>query len=162
MVPDAVVLPRLWLRHDDALAAGEDVTLTSSQPTPTRQSPSQLATRGGVRDVFFVTARAVVLIHRDRGEHIVRELGGALQQPVLALPERQVSPAAPLLRQSTVPDPGAAITTLLPRYRLAYGWLGIFAAAAVFVGVLAVPLDDSGAGGGSDARHAGQSHDPRR
>jgi hypothetical protein len=96
-------------------------------------------------DVIFVTARGVVLVHRERAEHIVRELHGtlgvALQQPVLALPARQVSPAPPAVRQPTAVDADVA-TTSPSRWRTACGWFGIVVGAAVFVGSLAVPLDD--------------------
>jgi hypothetical protein len=95
-------------------------------------------------DVIFVTTRRVVLVHRDRAEHIARALGwrheAAVPQQAFALPAMTIPP----------PPPGIAIAAKVPlvvakttsRWRAACGWLGIAAGAAVFVAALAVPLDD--------------------
>jgi hypothetical protein len=50
-----------------------------------------------VGDVVFVAARGVVLVHPERAEHIVRELGGAVQQPVAwaSPPTEPRAPGAP-------------------------------------------------------------------
>jgi hypothetical protein len=93
-------------------------------------------------DVVFVAARGVVFVHRARAEHIARELGGMRQQPVPALPARQVSPAVRHVRPSTVPDAVAVVAMPLPRWRAACAWLGMALGAAVFIAALAVPLDD--------------------
>jgi hypothetical protein len=88
-------------------------------------------------DVFFVAARGVVLVHRDRAEHIARALGrrpqAAQRAEVIALPVRRAD------RPATA---AIVIGQHQSRRRVACGWLGIVAAAAVFVGALTTPLDD--------------------
>src|SRR5687767_10862419 len=96
-------------------------------------------------DVLFVSARTVVLVHRQRAEHIVRALGGRIEvmplEPVATLPVpaplRRPAPPAPAARRRPL-----VASTGISRRRDVLGWLGIVAGAAVFVAGLAVPLDD--------------------
>jgi hypothetical protein len=86
-------------------------------------------------DVVFVAERDVVLVHRERAEHIVRALGAdreaaALLTEVVAPPTRTLAAASVAIHQRE------------SRWRSASAWLGILAGAAVFVAALAVPLDD--------------------
>ena len=98
-------------------------------------------------DVIYVSARSVVLVHRERAEHIARALGARVEvvplEPVATLPV-----PAPL-RRPAPPTPAPAVqhqplvaSTGISRRRDVLGWLGIVAGAAVFVAALAVPLDD--------------------
>jgi hypothetical protein len=96
-------------------------------------------------DVVFVAARGVVLVHRDRAEHIARALGWRLEAagpgrafalPAMAPP----SPQAP--RIGTATKSHTVIVNAPRRWRTACGWLGILAGAAVFVTALMAPLDD--------------------
>jgi hypothetical protein len=100
-------------------------------------------------DVVFVAARDVVLVHRERAEHIVRALGQsaglAVLEHVLAVPTPVKSTplrAVRVVRQETAAEPRVMIEAASTRWRAACGWLGIAAGAAVFVAALAVPLDD--------------------
>jgi hypothetical protein len=99
-------------------------------------------------DVIYVCARGVVLVHRERAEHIARVLGppreGArLVQPVLlSAPEPVRLPAPPAPASASERQPLVA-STGFSRHRDMLGWLGISAGAAVFVAALAVPLDDA-------------------
>jgi hypothetical protein len=93
-------------------------------------------------DVVFVPARGVVLVHRERAEHVAAALGAAAE--IAALPQQPVPLPAP--------DPVRLIPARAPELpplaadagisRSVLGWLGIVAGAAVFVAALAVPLDD--------------------
>jgi hypothetical protein len=98
-------------------------------------------------DVVFVAARGIVLVHRERAEHIARALGGRGEvmplQLVATLPL-----AAPLRLPATpAPAPTPGLQELAAgtggRRRDVLGWLGIMAGAAVFIAALAVPLDDA-------------------
>jgi hypothetical protein len=125
--PSAVALPRLWLRQDDALATGEDGDadeFATDAYLDNRHPNWLLAEEFG--DVFFVAARGVVLVHRDRAEHIARALGGgpqaAQRAEVIALPVRRAD------RPATA---AIVIGQHQSRWRVASGWLGIMAGAAV-------------------------------
>jgi hypothetical protein len=96
-------------------------------------------------DVIFVTERRVVLVHRERAEHIARALGwrpeAVVPEPTFALPAMTTTrPPAP--GPATVAKSPTVIVNAPRRWRTACGWLGIVAGAAVFVAALAVPLDD--------------------
>jgi hypothetical protein len=96
-------------------------------------------------DVIFVTERRVVLVHRDRAEHIARAVGwrpeAAVWEQAFALPAMTTTrPPAPGI--ATVAKSRTVIINAPSRWRVACGWLGIVAGAAVFVGALAIPLDD--------------------
>jgi hypothetical protein len=86
-------------------------------------------------DVVFVADRGVVLVHRERAEHIARALGdrpeAAVQDQAFALPAR-----------TSVPAPEAEPLPLTSRWRSACGWLGIAAGTMVFMATLVVHLDD--------------------
>jgi hypothetical protein len=95
-------------------------------------------------DERFVPEAGVVLVHRVRAEHIVRALGPAASVGVLA-----TAPPAPepvRLTASTVAGPVREARSMavngVNRWRDIWGWLGIVAAACVFVAALATPLDD--------------------
>ena len=97
-------------------------------------------------DVVFVPARGVVLVHRERAEHITRELGLAARDAkgFASLPRLQ---AAPLPRPRAVAPrrrvPPTPISSHSPsRWDDVRGWAGLVAGAAVFVTALVVPLDD--------------------
>ena len=77
-------------------------------------------------DVVF--AVRVVLVHRERAEHIAE----ALLTEVRALAARTAREAAP----------SGEIINARSRWRDILGWLGIGAGAAVFVAALALSLDD--------------------
>ena len=92
--------------------------------------------------MIFISARGVVLVHRERAEHIARALGhgaAGLVEAAVALPvsvgPTRVPASSVVHRQTT-----AALT--LTRWRTACGWLGIAAGTAVFVGALMVPFED--------------------
>jgi hypothetical protein len=93
-------------------------------------------------DVIFVTERRVVLVHRDRAEHIARALGWHHEAMVLeqsvALPAR--TPARPGI--GTAAKAPIVVVKASSPWRAACGWLGIMAGGAVFVAALVVPLDD--------------------
>jgi hypothetical protein len=102
-------------------------------------------------DVIFVTERRVVLVHRDRAEHIARALGwrrqAAVPEQAFALPRTfalppvtPAPPSAPVI-VTAVTSP-IAMVKATSRWRTACGWLGIMAGAAVFVATLALRLDD--------------------
>jgi hypothetical protein len=97
-------------------------------------------------DVVFVAARGVVLVHRERAEHIARALGhGAgvtVQEHVLAVPTPVKLTPLRAGRQVAEAEPRVVIGEASTRWRAACGWLGIMAGAAAFVATLAVPLDD--------------------
>jgi hypothetical protein len=100
-------------------------------------------------DVAFVAARGVVLVHRERAEHIARALGQgagiAVQDHVLALPTPVRSArvdAVRVLRQGAEPERRAVIAEASSHWPTACGWLGIVAGAAVFVAALVLRLDD--------------------
>jgi hypothetical protein len=96
-------------------------------------------------DVIFVTERRVVLVHRERAEHIARALGW---RPEAAVPQQAF--VLPAMTTTRPPAPGIATAAKVPlvvvkttsRWREACGWVGVLAGAAVFVVTLAVPLDD--------------------
>jgi hypothetical protein len=94
-------------------------------------------------DVVFVADRAVVLVHRERAEHIARALGHdatvGLVEAAVALP---VSVRPTRLPASSVVHRETTAASTLTRWRAACGWLGIVAGAAVFVATLALRLDD--------------------
>jgi|KBSSwiStaDraftv2_1062776.scaffolds.fasta_scaffold96882_3 hypothetical protein len=93
--------------------------------------------------VVFVAARGVVLVHRERAEHIARMLLGG--RNVQLLDDALALPARPGVRAMRVPPPQhrpLVVKRSSTRWRDIVGWLGIVAGAAVFVGALAVPLDD--------------------
>jgi hypothetical protein len=97
-------------------------------------------------DVIFVTERRVVLVHRDRAEHIARALGwrpGAMvrEQAIALLAITTTRQPAPCIAK-TATRASVVIVTARSRWRAACGWLGILAGAAVFVAALAVRLDD--------------------
>jgi hypothetical protein len=92
-------------------------------------------------DVLFVAARGVVLVHRERAQHIAEALGAGrdvarLEGPVpepMCLPARcAAGPARPSV---------VAVTSRWPEM---LGTLGILLGAAVLVAALAVPLNDAG------------------
>jgi hypothetical protein len=99
-------------------------------------------------DVRFLPEVGVVMVHRVRAEHIVRELlvsspvGAQASRglPVTTRPEH-VSPPMVLVRR-TVPTPARALAPP-SRWRIFTGWLGLGTATAVFVAALAVRLDDA-------------------
>jgi hypothetical protein len=96
-------------------------------------------------DVVFVAARGVVLVHRERAEHITRALDWRPESMV-----REQSVVLPAMTTTRPPPPGIATAAKSPtvivnarsRWRAACGWLGVMVGAAVFVAALAVPLDD--------------------
>jgi hypothetical protein len=95
-------------------------------------------------DVVFVAQRGVVLVHRERAEHIARALRW---RPEATVPERafalSTTPTRPLAPDiATATKSPTVIVTAPSRWRTACGWLGILAGAAVFVAALAVGLDD--------------------
>jgi hypothetical protein len=95
-------------------------------------------------DVVFVAARGVILVDRDRAEHIARALGWRpevmVREQTFAL-QAMTTTRPPALGIATVKAP-LVIANASSRWRAACGWLGIAAGVAVFVGALAVPLDD--------------------
>jgi hypothetical protein len=103
-----------------------------------------------VGDVVFVSARGVVLVHRERAEHVARALGARFE--VMSLEPFATLPAPVPLRLPATPAPAPAAQLQPQRQPLVagagisrrdvLGWLGIVAGAAVLVGALAVPLDD--------------------
>ena len=102
-------------------------------------------------DVRFVPSAEVVLVHRERAEHIAEVLFGGrdvvLLERVLALPakppfEPPRPPASSDGGHTRGVPPAAIISKGARRWRHALGWLGIAGAAAGFVAALAVPLDD--------------------
>jgi hypothetical protein len=95
-------------------------------------------------DVVFVTTRGIVLVHRERAEHIARALGwrpeAIARERAFALSTTPTpSPATGIATAAKVP---AVIVNAPSRWRAACGWLGIVAGVTVFVAALAVPLDD--------------------
>ena len=85
-----------------------------------------------------------VFVHRARAEHIVRTLLGARE--VLLLEAALALPASPGVggTRVTPPQPRPLVMKRRgTRWRDIRGWLGILAGAAVFVGALAVPLNDA-------------------
>jgi hypothetical protein len=97
-------------------------------------------------DVVFVPARGVVLVHRERAEHIARELGIVARDAKVFAPPPRLQPA-PLPRPRAVAPlhrvPVAPISSHAPsRWSDVRGWAGLAAGAAVFVTALVVPLDD--------------------
>ena len=128
-----------------------------------------------MEDVRFVLERSVVLVHRDRAEHIARTLLGS--RDVLVLEDALVLPARTGVGLVRLPprQPQPLFIERRSRWRDILGWLGIVAGAAVFVAALAVPLDDPalllalvlalrGGGGpcGTDEAHSASiaHHDP--
>ena len=97
-------------------------------------------------DVVFVPARGIVLVHRERAEHIIRELGIVARDAKVfaSLPRLQPAPlprpraVAPVHRVPLAPISGHAPS----RWGDVRGWVGLVAGAAVFVTALVVPLDD--------------------
>jgi hypothetical protein len=95
-------------------------------------------------DVVFASERGVVLVHRERAEHIARTLIGGREvlvlEDALALPVRasvglvRLPPAQP--QRLVIPASNIHLRDIV-------GWLGILAGAAVFIAALAVPLDDT-------------------
>jgi hypothetical protein len=97
-------------------------------------------------DVIFVPARRVVLVHRERAEHITRELGIVARDAKVFAPPPRLRPA-PLPRPRAVAPLGrvplAPIDSQSPsRWDDVRGWAGLVVGAAVFVTTLVVPLDD--------------------
>jgi hypothetical protein len=93
-------------------------------------------------DVIFIAARGVVLVHRERAEHIARALRAhsevILTLPTRTFPELRLLPPPSAVRE--VEPPLIRIPT--GRWRGILGWLGIVAGAVVFVAALALSLDD--------------------
>jgi hypothetical protein len=96
-------------------------------------------------DVRFLPDVGIVMVHRVRAEHIVRELL-ANPRPVGIPATRRLSittrPVGSLVRHVTVSVPPQAIAPL-SRWRIFTGWLGLGTATAVFVATLAIRLDDA-------------------
>jgi hypothetical protein len=97
-------------------------------------------------DVVFVPARGVVLVHRERAEHIARELGIVAGDAKVFAPPPRLQPA-PLARPRAVAPlrrvPLAPIDSQSPSlWDDVRGWAGLVAGAVVFVTTLVVPLDD--------------------
>jgi len=97
--------------------------------------------------VVFVSARGVVLVHRERAEHVARALGAWVDvmplEPVatLPVPASLRRPAPPAPAPATQRQPLVASTGTSRRGDV-LGWLGIVAGATVFIAGLAIPLDD--------------------
>jgi hypothetical protein len=97
-------------------------------------------------DVRFLPEAGIVMVHRVRAEHIVRELlanprlVGVPAARRLSITTRPVSP--PLMRRATVSSTPRAIAPL-SRWRIFTGGLGLGTAMAVFVATLAIRLDDA-------------------
>jgi len=114
-------------------------------------------------DVRFRSRARVVLVHRQRAEHIVRALpgdGGETRPGAVRAPA-PMSPAP--ARLPSIPARRASVPARLPSrparrpvqtatslsgpsrspWRDLWGWTGIAAGAAVFVAALAIPLDDA-------------------
>ncbi len=99
----------------------------------------------------FLPEAGVVLVHRERAEHVVRALGSVTSVVLL---EEVLDPPPPLTAPEPVrrPPPSAAdpsresqplaAGTRTTRWRDILGWLGIVAGAVVFVAALALRLDD--------------------
>jgi hypothetical protein len=103
-------------------------------------------------DVRFLPEVGVVMVHRIRAEHIVRELRPLVvsrpvvapsprRLPVATRPQR-VSPPIVVMWRAPTPTPPRAVAPP-SRWRIFTGWLGLGTATAVFVAALAVQLDDA-------------------
>ncbi len=91
------------------------------------------------------TRRGVVLLHRERAEHIAAALGGGTDvgrlEPVATLPAP--APVRLPAPSAAAPAPELQLATAGPGIRReVLGWLAIVAGAAVFVSALAIPLAD--------------------
>ena len=103
-------------------------------------------------DVRFLPEVGVVMVHRVRAEHIVRELRPlVVSRPIAAQPPRRlpvttwperVSTPIVVVRRAPLPTPPRAVVPL-SRWRIFTGWLGLGTATAVFVAALAIRLDDA-------------------
>jgi hypothetical protein len=108
-------------------------------------------------DVRFQPEAGVVLVHRVRAEHIVRELV-ANTRPVRVRATRVLPATTPPARMRPVPMPAPRSPHTAPRsphmappsgvvghdrWRVLWGLLGLGAGATVFVAALAIRLDDS-------------------
>jgi hypothetical protein len=98
-------------------------------------------------DVRFVSDAGVVLVHRERAEHIARALLGGSNALVRALPARTAPATARLPSSLVVGHAREAASSMeiinaRTRWRDILGWLGIVAGAVVFVAALALSLDD--------------------
>jgi len=103
-----------------------------------------------VGDVIFVPSAHVVLVHRERAEHIADLLGGrdgVLLEEVLALSARTGIgvvrlPVARDRGHASEVEPPAVVMQASSRWRHVLGWFGIAASVATYVAALALPLDD--------------------
>jgi len=101
-------------------------------------------------DVRFQPEAGVVLVHRVRAEHIVRELV-ANTRPVGAHATRALPATTSPARERPEPMPAPRSPQMAPpsgvvghdRWRVLWGLLGLGAGAAMFVAALAIRLDDS-------------------
>jgi hypothetical protein len=101
-------------------------------------------------DVRFQPEAGVVLVHRVRAEHIVRELVANIR-PVRVHATRALPATTPPARMRPVPMAAPRSPHMVPpsgvvdheRGRVLWGLLGLGAGAAVFVAALAIRLDDS-------------------
>jgi len=99
-------------------------------------------------DVRFLPGVGVVMVHRVRAEHIVRELR-ATPMPLAAsapracpITTRPVSQPLALVPRAMAPMSPRAVAPL-SRWRIITGSLGVGVATAVFAAALATWLDDA-------------------
>jgi hypothetical protein len=99
-------------------------------------------------DVRFLPEVGIVMVHRVRAEHIVRELlanprpGGVSAPRRLSMTTRVVNQPRALLHPAVAPKPAPAVAPVRP-WRIFSGWLGLGMATGVFVAALVTRLDDA-------------------
>jgi hypothetical protein len=91
-------------------------------------------------DVIF--AVRVVLVHRERAEHIAALLTEARALPARTAPGQARLPSSTAVGHARAAAPSGESVNARSRWRDILGWLGIGAGAAVFVAALALSLDD--------------------